>query len=112
MKNALLIFGGLALVAGGSWAIWRFVVVPKQKFSFTKIDWLNKTVTYSEPTGSGTVSYTALKNSGGEQDKINGSWNVSIKPGNDLITFTLKKGTTILDMQMVDFKNQKVIALA
>ena len=118
MKNALIILGSIAGAGLIGYGVWRFVILPMYKFSFEVIDWTNKKVTFRTPLGAGIADYNKMVADGTGMGQDKGKIHMTITTGPDSLTFTLSRGAsissevTILDKQMVDFKNKKVIKLA
>lgn len=115
MKKGFIIFGSLMGVAFASWAVWRFVLAPKHKFSFPNIDWDKKVVNYDSPLGKGTVDYTSLldptKSVVYKSD--NADMSMNIYAGSNSIIFSFYYGKDnrgypqMTDRQIVDFTTKK-----
>lgn len=115
MKKALLIFGGLALVAGGSWAIWRFVIKPNKKLSFPVIDWEKRIVQYDGPVQSGTTSFEELLDPTKNINEQFGDILFNMYAGSNALIFSVYKGKDqrgnplLKERKAVDFTKREVV---
>ncbi len=107
MKKILITIGALAAVA----AIGMFVVKPllfPAKFTWSNIDWLNRTVHYNYPGGSGIADWKQLSKDNSAFTIQKGNITYSIKATGDSLDMSVTKNGETIRSTTVDFAKRQV----